>query len=78
MPSYIQTTFLIPLNEDSTIGNDRPHPKKRWDWLETELCERFDGYTKSPGIYKGKWRDSKCKGDDGSSPLQYVNAERGT
>lgn len=54
----IQTIFLLPLNEDVIAGNGENHPQSRWDWLESELCERFGGFTKLPGICEGKWVDS--------------------
>jgi hypothetical protein len=49
MSDYIQTSFLTPCNEDSTIGNGKPHPPGRLDWLKSELCENFGGWTKAPG-----------------------------
>ena len=61
MSDYIQTSFLTPCNEDSTIGNGKPHPPGRLDWLKSELCENFGGWTKAPGIYNGSWVNPATK-----------------
>lgn len=58
MSKYIQAYFLTPSKEDSSVGNGKENPPARWDWLEDELCKRFGGFTKLPGICKGKWVDS--------------------
>ncbi len=55
----IQTSFLVPITEDESVGNGDLHPYTRWEQLQRDLFINinFEGYTLAPGFYKGAYPD---------------------
>jgi hypothetical protein len=57
--SLVVVAFQIPITQDKTVGNGGPHSPLSWRALQDALYERFDGWTRSPGLTVGAWRDRK-------------------
>jgi hypothetical protein len=51
-----ECSFLIPLRRDPILSDGRPHRRKTWTWLDTELLV-FGGGTRAPEPYEGWYRD---------------------
>lgn len=55
----IQTTFLVPIREDKSIGNGELHPEQKWECLTEKLYLEFSGWTIAPNFYPGGWINPK-------------------
>lgn len=55
----VQTTFLVPIREDKSIGDGELHPEGRWGELIEILYEEFGGWTIAPDFYPGGWKNPK-------------------
>lgn len=53
----IQTSFLVPITEDESVGNGDLHPYTRWERLQSDLFVNFQGSTLAPGPYRGDYPD---------------------
>jgi hypothetical protein len=76
MPSgYLaECSFLIPLTRDSVLSDGLKHETSAWEWLETELDIRFEGFTEAPGYYRGSYRDPDTGERVNDESKQYVVA----
>ena len=66
----IVVTFLVPVREDSVIGNGQLHPPFRWKALQDALTQSFDGFTMPSGKVQGVWIDPKT-----SKPVKDTSRE---
>ncbi|HEY2412919.1 MAG TPA: hypothetical protein VGI40_11785 [Pirellulaceae bacterium] len=55
--SFVECSFLIPVCRDANLSDGSPHLRAAWQWLDSELFDRFGGRTKAPGEYHGFYRD---------------------
>ena len=53
----IEASFLVPIREDSDVGNGKLHPPERWNYFRDRLFEEFGAYTIAPGNYLGCYTD---------------------
>ena len=57
----IQTSFLIPISEDKDFGEGEIHLDWKWSYLESELYEKFGGWTMANNLLRGGWVNPKSK-----------------
>lgn len=55
--SLLECSFLIPTRRDANLSDGGEHDPETWDWLTTELFNRFCGGTAAPGSYHGFYED---------------------
>jgi hypothetical protein len=53
----LECTFLIPTRRDANLSDGGLHDPEMWDWLTSELFNRFHGGTSAPGTYHGFYED---------------------
>ena len=53
----IECEFLIPKYRDAHFSDGTEHEQHSWEWLRTELFDRFHGVTMAPGFYTGYYQD---------------------
>ena len=70
----VEPRFFLPICEDADIGNGEIHPYGRWQKLETDLFVKYDGWTLSPGLYRGMYRDPDTGKPIGDLSKQYILA----
>jgi hypothetical protein len=47
----------MPRRRDANLSDGGEHEPETWDWLTTELFNRFHGSTAAPGSYHGPYED---------------------
>ena len=55
--SRVETYFLVPIHEDSSLGSGNLHAYYKWENLHRDLFTMFRGWTLSPGLYEGEYPD---------------------
>jgi hypothetical protein len=53
----LECSFLIPVRRDANLSDGAEHDPETWDWLSTEIFNRFRGATAAPGTYQGFYED---------------------
>ena len=53
----LECSFLIPIRRDANLSDAGEHDPKTWEWLSTEIFNRFRGGTGAPGMYQGFYED---------------------
>jgi len=53
----VECSFLIPVLRDNALSDGTEHSTEQWEWLTSELWDRFGGATESPGLYSGFYTD---------------------
>jgi hypothetical protein len=66
--------FLIPLCRDKDISDGEHHETDTWQWLDDELTSRFDGRTKSSGLFQGAWKNPKTGALTRDESIQFLVA----
>lgn len=56
-PSYLECSFLIPLNADSELSSGERHATTSWEWLTDRLWIGFGGGTIPQCVYEGFYTD---------------------
>jgi hypothetical protein len=58
---YFKCSFLIPVRGETALSDGSSHAPHQWNWLRSELWDRFQGATESPGMYVGFYQDPDTK-----------------
>ena len=72
--TYLECSFLIPICRDANLSDGLVHDAETWDWLTTELFNRFGGATAAPGIYQGFYRDPDTQQQVADESYKYIVA----
>ena len=66
--------FLIPLSRDKETSDGELHQSDTWQWLDSELAERFGGRTKSTEKLQGTWKNPKTGAITSDESIQFIVA----
>lgn len=70
----VECSFLIPDRSDANLSDGQPHDPSVWQWLETELDSRFDGWSVAPGKYTGSYVDPDTQERVSDKSIRYIVA----
>ncbi|MEX0643000.1 MAG: hypothetical protein WD468_09890 [Pirellulales bacterium] len=72
--TLLECSFLIPLRRDANLSDGGEHDPETWDWLTTELFNRFRGGTAAPGSYQGFYEDPDTHQRVADESYRYIVA----
>jgi hypothetical protein len=70
----VEAAFLIPIREDRDVGNGRLHPYTRWQRLTRDLYHMFAGWSRTPGLVEGVYKDPDTSQPVADKSRRYVVA----
>jgi len=70
----LECSFLIPLRRDANLSDGEIHDLDLWDWLTTEIFNRFRGGTAAPGTYLGFYEDPQTRQRVADESYRYIVA----
>lgn len=72
--SFVECSFLVPIRRDAHLSDGGEHDRETWEWLTTELFDRFHGATVAPGKYQGFYEDPNTQRQVADESCRYIVA----